>query len=51
MAGDWQQHQVWDGTYLYDDLLDWHEMNMVKKENERRVYEYQQQQRELNGSH
>lgn len=51
IAGDWQQHQVWDGTYLYDDLLDWHEMNMVKKENERRVYEYQQQQRELNGSH
>jgi hypothetical protein len=48
MAGAWQQHQVWDGTYLYEDLLDWHEMQMVKNENERRVQEYNQIQSGLN---
>jgi hypothetical protein len=40
MAGDWQQHQVWDRTYIFDDLLDWHEMNAVKRENERRLREW-----------
>lgn len=46
MVGDWQQHQVWDGTYLYDDLLDWHEMRAVKVENEKRLNMYSQSQKE-----
>ena len=40
MVGNWQQHQVWDGTYTLDDLLDWHEMHTVKTENERRYREH-----------
>jgi hypothetical protein len=39
MAGMWQQHQLWDGTYTLDDLLDAHEILAVKHENERRSYE------------
>lgn len=35
--GDWQQHEIWDGTYTYDDLLDWHEYTVIKYENERRA--------------
>jgi hypothetical protein len=50
MAGSWQQHEVWDGTYTYSDLLDWHEMQRVKNENERRIQEYNKLQGELNGS-
>ena len=42
MTGAWQQHQVWDGTYTYDDLLDWHEMQSIKKENERRIRTYEE---------
>lgn len=49
MMGAWQQHQVWDGTYTYDDLLDWHEMQNVKNENERRLKEYYQQTEQMNG--
>ena len=41
-AGDWKQHEVWDGTYTLKDLLDWYEMTWVKKENERRFKEYVQ---------
>lgn len=41
MSGDWQQHEVWDGTYSFSDLLDWHEMNEVKNENQRRYEEFQ----------
>ena len=26
MAGMWKQHEVFDGTYDFDDLLDAHEM-------------------------
>lgn len=47
MAGAWQQHQVFDGTYSFDDLLDWHEMQIVKNENERRIQDYQELQREM----
>lgn len=36
-AGIWAQHQMWDGTYDFDDLLDAHEMLAVKAENERRA--------------
>jgi hypothetical protein len=37
MAKDWQQHQVFDGTYDLDDLLDWHEITIVKNENRLRA--------------
>lgn len=33
----WKQHQIWDGTYTLDDLLDAHEIMAVKHENERRA--------------
>ena len=46
MAGDWKQCEVWDGTYNYEDLLDWHEMQTVKRENERRIREYEVRQSE-----
>ncbi|EHL08975.1 hypothetical protein HMPREF0322_00398 [Desulfitobacterium hafniense DP7] len=39
MAGVWRQHEVWDGTYTFSDLLDAHEWLMVKAENERRIFE------------
>lgn len=35
----WKQHELWDGTYTLDDLLDAHEVLAVKAENERRAYE------------
>jgi hypothetical protein len=35
----WQQHEVWDGTYTLDDLLDAHEILAVKHENQKRAYE------------
>ncbi len=41
MTGDWRQHEVFDGTYIIDDLIDWHEMAVVKAENERRMREWQ----------
>jgi cytochrome c-type biogenesis protein CcmH/NrfG len=47
MTGAWQQHEVWDGTYNYDDLLDWHEMNEVKQRNEKLIHEYQQSLQEV----
>jgi hypothetical protein len=37
---EWQQHQLWDGTYTLDDLLDWHEMSSVREENKFRAKEY-----------
>jgi len=40
MIGDWKQHEVWDGTYTFEDLLDWREMNEVKVENELRYREF-----------
>jgi len=39
MMGIWQQHELWDGTYTLDDLMDAHEMLAVKYENERRSRE------------
>ena len=30
MAGMWKQHEVWDGTYTIDDLLDANEMILVR---------------------
>jgi hypothetical protein len=39
MAGMWKQHEIWDGTYTLDDLMDAIEMLKVKAENERRSLE------------
>ena len=36
-AGIWRQHEMWDGTYDFDDLLDAHEMLAVQAENKRRA--------------
>ena len=36
-AGMWRQHELWDGTYTLDDLLDAVEVIRVKRENEVRV--------------
>ncbi len=36
MAGAWRQHEVFDGTYTFDDLLDWYEMRQVMDENKNR---------------
>lgn len=36
-AGLWRQHEMWDGTYTLDDLLDITEMLQVRNENERRA--------------
>ena len=30
-AGMWQQHELWDGTYMIDDLLDAVELIMVRR--------------------
>lgn len=40
MRGDWRQHEVWDGTYTFDDLVEWHDMAIVKDENERRIRDW-----------
>ena len=38
-VGMWKQHELWDGTYTLDDLLDIVELIRVKRENERRAAE------------
>ena len=35
--GMWRQHELWDGTYTLDDLLDAAELIRVKRENEYRA--------------
>jgi hypothetical protein len=35
----WQQHEVWDGTYDFDDLLDAHEIMAIKAINAKRAQE------------
>ncbi len=35
----WRQHELWDGTYTLDDLLDALELIQVCRENERRAME------------
>lgn len=39
VAGLWRQHELSDGTYDFDDLLDAHELLAVKVENTRRMQE------------
>ena len=38
-AGLWKQHELWDGTYTLDDLLDILELIALRRENERRALE------------
>ena len=38
-AGYWRQHEMWDGTYTLDDLMDIVEMMQVTAENQRRARE------------
>ena len=38
-AGLWQQHELWNGTYTLDDLLDLVELIRVRRENEARAAE------------
>ena len=38
-AGMWKQHELWDGTYTLDDLLDIVELIRIKRENESRAME------------
>ena len=33
----WRQHELWDGTYTLDDLLDAAELVQVRRENEYRT--------------
>ena len=35
----WKQHELWDGTYTLDDLLDIAELIRVRRENESRAAE------------
>ena len=37
--GYWKQHELWDGTYTLDDLLDIAELAEVRRENENRATE------------
>ena len=38
-AGLWRQHELWDGTYTLDDLLDILEVMRTARENARRAAE------------
>ena len=35
----WKQHELWDGTYTLDDLLDAAELIQVRRVNETRAAE------------
>ncbi|WP_302815481.1 DUF6889 family protein [Selenomonas flueggei] len=48
IAGKWQQHELWDGTYTFNDLLDVHEIMLVEGENRWREREYEEAQRGVN---
>ena len=37
--GLWRQHELWDGTYTLDDLLDIVELIRIRRENEYRAME------------
>ena len=42
IAEMWSQHELWDGTYNLDDLLDAHEIIEVKAENQERARKAQE---------
>jgi hypothetical protein len=33
LTGFWRQHELWDGTYDFQDLVDFHEMFDVTERN------------------
>ena len=39
ITGFWKQHELWDGTYTFNDWLDVVEIIEVKNENEYRINE------------
>ena len=39
VLGYWKQHELWDGTYTLDDLLDAAELIQVRRENDARAME------------
>lgn len=39
ITGRWQQHELWDGTYTLNDLLDAHEIMIIEQENKLRAQE------------
>ena len=41
----WKQHELWDGTYTLDDLLDAAELIRVRRENEWRAAEAARERR------
>lgn len=43
--GMWKQHELWDGTYTFNDWLDCIELILVKNENESRANDYREQNR------
>ena len=45
ITGMWKQHELWDGTYDLDDLLDAIEIIAIKNENETRAYEVSKRER------
>lgn len=45
---EWQQYQLYDGTYCLEDLLDWHEMNDVRCENQKRFEDAMKRQIAIN---
>lgn len=44
-SNHWQQKELYDGTYVLGDLLDYHEMMAVQNENQRRMEAAIQQER------
>lgn len=46
IAGRWQQHELWDGTYTLSDLLDVHEIMAVEAENKYRAQVAAERRRE-----
>lgn len=42
LRGYWRHHEVFDGTYTLDDLLDIHEIIDVQDENEARHEAYEE---------
>ncbi|QTE70208.1 hypothetical protein JRC49_10390 [Clostridiales bacterium FE2011] len=35
--GYWRQHELWDGTYTLDDLLDITELIRIRRDNQKRA--------------
>lgn len=42
----WKQHELWDGTYTFNDWLDIVEVIEVKLENDQRVSDYFKMERD-----